>query len=140
MNERLMEEVRGKVRRYLHEIAEEFWEVDGIFMLRYGSASIGVEVLPWHKEDVLVRVFSYLAEDVNVDEDLARILLDLNARFPLGAFALGINGSVLFRYSLAGANLDLNELAAAVYTVAVVADAYDDFVRTYREVGSLSVD
>lgn len=130
-NERLLEEVRGKVRDYLKDIVGNFVEVDGIFSFTYGSVTVNVEVVPWHSEDVLVKVFSYAAENVSLSDGLMATLLELNARLPLGAFALGMDNSVVYRYALAGANLNLNELLAAVYTVATVADSYDEFVKGY---------
>lgn len=140
VNERLLREVRERVREYLRSIVDDFVEVEGILSFTYGSITVNVEVVPWHSEDVLVKVFAYLANDVPDDDDLARILLELNARFPLGAFALGMDNSVLYRYSLAGANLDLNELAAAVYTVATVADSYDEFVGEYAKASRRRID
>ncbi|NPB04667.1 MAG: YbjN domain-containing protein [Thermotogae bacterium] len=131
INEDLIRETEEKVRSYLREIVGDFVELEGIFSFEYGSVRINVEVRPWHREDVLVRVFSYLNEGSTIDCDLATILLDLNARLPLGAFALGTDNSILFQYSLAGANLDLNELAAAVHTVATVSDTYDEMVKLY---------
>ncbi len=140
INERLLEEVREKVREYLKSIVDDPVEVDGTISFKYGSVTVGVEVVPWHEEDVLVNVFSYLADNVPVDGNLARTLLELNARFPLGAFAIGAEDSVLYRYALAGANLDLNELAAAVYTVATVADSYDEFVGEYDKASRSRID
>ncbi len=140
VNESLLREVRERVKGYLKSIVGDFVEVDGVLSFNYGSITVNVEVIPWHEEDVLVNVFSYLTDNVSLTDGLARTLLELNARFPLGAFALGAEDSVLYRYALAGANLDLNELAAAVYTVATVADSYDEFVREYSEASRKRVD
>jgi len=131
VNEALLKDVKGKVRAYLKEVVDDFVEIDGILSFTYGSVTVNVEVVPWHRDDVLVKVFSYLSENVHLSEDLMRTLLEMNARFPLGSFAVGIENSVMYRYTLAGANLDLNEFMAAVYTVATVSDSYDEFVREY---------
>ena len=131
VNEDLLKEVREKVKTYLKEVVDDFVEVDGILSFTYGSVTVNVEVVPWHRDDVLVKVFSYLAENAQLSDDLMRTLLEMNARFPLGAVAVSMGDSVMYRYSIAGANLDLNEFVAAVYTVATVADSYDEFVREY---------
>ncbi len=131
VNEDLLKEVREKVKTYLKEVVDDFVEVDGILSFTYGSVTVNVEVVPWHRDDVLVKVFSYLAENAQLSDDLMRTLLEMTARFPLGAFAVSMGDSVMYRYSIAGANLDLNEFVAAVYTVATVADSYDEFVREY---------
>ena len=131
VNEDLLKEVREKVKTYLKEMVDDFVEVDGVLSFNYGSVTVNVEVVPWHKEDVLVKVFSYLSENVRLSNDLMKTLLGLNTHLPLGAFAVGLEDSVIYRYSLAGANLDFNELAAAIHTVATVADSYDEFVREY---------
>jgi hypothetical protein len=53
-------------------------------------------------------------------------LLRKNATLHVGAFGLTFDNTVIFSCSLAGSNLDMNELKAALQTVATISDYYDD--------------
>jgi hypothetical protein len=75
---------------------------------------------------VLVDVFSYLADDVELDKGQLDELLRLNSTIPFGSFGLSMENSVKFSYTLAGKNMDLNEFSAAVQNIAAIADQYDE--------------
>lgn len=130
VNDELMGKTFEKLRDFLNELfdKEELTQVDRLFAFTFGSASVQVTVLPWHSEDVLVKVFSYLAE--NVDRmKVAPEFMRLNADLPLGAFSFVFDDTVMLSCSLAGANLDKNELVGAIQTVAAYADQYDDILQ-----------
>ncbi len=67
VNGPLMDEVRAKVNTWLREFFDEddLMRVEDLVSFSFGSATIQVTVLPWHSGDVLVKVFSYLAENVD---------------------------------------------------------------------------
>jgi len=131
VNEELLRSTDAKVEKYLNQIfyEHEFAKSDAIYSFAFGTVHVEIRVVPWHSEDVLVQVFSYLAEDVNMTQELAEELLRLNANSPFGGFGLTFDGAVKYSYSLAGANLDFNEFLAAVQTVASIADDYDEKVK-----------
>jgi hypothetical protein len=62
-------------------------------------------------------------------------LLRKNATLHFGAFGLAFDRTLVFSHSIAGRNLDYNELRATVETVGAIADYYDDHFRqgTWRE-------
>lgn len=130
-NESLIREVHQKIKGFLQELfeADEIIEVDGIYSFVFGSISVNTRVLPWHTEDVLVEVYAYVAEEIELTPTLMEELLRLNATTHFGAFGVTFDNSVVFTYSLAGANLDLNEFTAAIQTVATVADSYDELIK-----------
>ncbi len=130
VNGPLLEEVRGKVNVWLRELFEDddLVRVDDLVSFTFGSATIQVTVLPWHSEDVLVKVFSYLAENVD-REKAAADFLRLNADLPLGSFSLVFDNTVMLSCSLPGAHLDRSELLGALQTVAAYADQYDDILK-----------
>ncbi|MFA7620676.1 MAG: YbjN domain-containing protein [Aminobacteriaceae bacterium] len=137
VNEKLLKEVRSKVDRWLDELFDEgdLTRVDDLTQFTFGSATIQVMVNPWHSEDVLVKVFSYLAE--NVDGKRAAVdFMRLNAELPLGAFSLVFDNTVMLSCSIPGANLDRSELLGALQTVAVYADQYDDIIDEYYRGGN----
>lgn len=131
INESLIADVTLKVGTYLANFFEEheYTQVDNIYSFGFGSVNVEIRVVGWHSEDVLVQVFSYVAEEVTITQDLTDELLRLNATTPFGSFGLTFDNSVIYSYSLAGKNLDENEFLAAVQTVATIADEYDEKIK-----------
>ncbi|MDI9370804.1 MAG: YbjN domain-containing protein [Synergistaceae bacterium] len=132
VNEKLLAEARAKVDKWLDEFFDEgdLTKVDDLVQFEFGSATIQVTVNPWHSEDVLVKVFSYLADDVD-GRRAAVDFMRLNAELPLGAFSLVFDNTVMLSCSIPGANLDKSELLGALQTVAAYADQYDDILKEY---------
>ena len=128
INEALLKSVEQKTDAWLKELFDEgdLTKVDNITSFSFGSATIQVMVVPWHSEDVLVKVFSYLAENVDPCK-VAGDFLRLNSDLPLGRFSLIFDNTVMFfAVPLPAANLDGTKLVGALQTVAVYADQYDD--------------
>ena len=130
INEALLKSVEQETDAWLKELFDEgdLTKVDNITSFSFGSATIQVMVVPWHSEDVLVKVFSYLAENVDPCK-VAGDFLRLNSDLPLGRFSLIFDNTVMFSCSLPAANLDRNEFVGALQTVAAYADQYDDILR-----------
>jgi len=127
-NEELLAATRQKVDAYMKEMfnEDEIIQLDDIYSFSFGTISVNVEVRPWHSEDVLVEVYAYLADDMELSHEQLEELLRLNARMSFGAFGLSLENSLKFSYALAGKNLDMNEISAAIQNVAVIADQYDE--------------
>jgi hypothetical protein len=120
------------VATYLAQLFDEheLVNVEGLYAFTFGTVQIEVQVIPWHSEDVLVKVFSYVAQNVPATKELAEELLRLNATTSFGSFGITFDNDILFSYSLAGANLDFNEFSAAIQTVATIADQYDEKIQS----------
>ena len=127
-NQALVNETYAKVDKYISELfhEDEIIKIDDMYSFSFGSVSVNILVRPWHSEDVLVDVFSYLAENVELSKDQLDELLRLNATIPFGSFGLSLENSIKFSYTLAGKNLDMNEFSAAVQNIAAIADQYDE--------------
>jgi hypothetical protein len=97
-----------------------------MYSFSFGTVTVNILVRPWHSEDVLVDVFSYLADNVDLSKSQLDELLRMNATIPFGSFGLSMENSVKFSYTLAGKNLDMNEFSAAVQNIAAIADQYDE--------------
>lgn len=135
-NDAMIASTKQKVEGFMKELFHdhEVVKIDDFYSFSFGSVSVTVQVLPWHSEDVLIKVYSYLGEDdVELPADLASELLRLNANIPFGSFGLTFEGQAVFSYSLAGANVDMNEFQAAVQMVAKTADDYDEYVKGLKE-------
>ena len=116
--------IEGYIERLFHE--DEVIKIDDIYSFSFGTVTVNMLVRPWHSEDVLVDVFSYLAEDVELSKAQMEELLRMNATIPFGSFGISMEDSIKFQYTLAGKNIDFNEFSAAVQNIAAIADQYDE--------------
>jgi hypothetical protein len=127
-NQALVNETYAKIDGYINELfhEDEVIKIDDLYSFSFGTVTVNIIVRPWHEDDVLVDVFSYLADDVELDKGQLDELLRLNSTIPFGSFGLSMENSVKFSYTLAGKNMDLNEFSAAVQNIAAIADQYDE--------------
>ncbi len=118
---------QSKLRSYLKQLfRKNVQEMDDRFIIIEGSAVIQIVIRPWYDSDSVIDIFSFVVEGANMTPELTNFLLRKNATLHFGAFGLTFDNTVIFSYSLAGSNLDLNELKAALQTVATISDYYDD--------------
>ena len=128
MAEDIVQVVQKKVENYLGDLfGDEFQKFDeGRFTAPEGSTIVQVVVRPWHEKDAIVESSCHVVYGAEITEDLMYYLLRENAKMHFGAFSLNFDDTILFGHSIAGANLDPNELEATIRTVARVSDYYDD--------------
>lgn len=132
VNEGLIAATQKKVEQYMNELFHDYEivKIDDFYTFTFGSVSVTVQVLPWHSEDVLVKVYSYLGdEDSSLSQEMKDELLRMNANISFGGFGVTFEDQPIFSYSLAGANLDMNEFQAAVQMVAKTADEFDELIK-----------
>ncbi|MBN1446840.1 MAG: YbjN domain-containing protein, partial [Bacteroidetes bacterium] len=118
---------RQKVKRYLKNIYGKNYrniveEVDESFVIRRGSATVHVTVKPLSKDDCIVDALSYVVQGAKIGPKLLGMLMRRNSTYPIGAYGLLFDDTIVFSHSIAGANLDPNELRTTIATVAFVAD------------------
>lgn len=136
VNEELIKETLKRVKKYMEALFYDY-EIAVVYdchTFTFGTVTVTIEVLPWHSEDVLVKVYSYLGnkegeEVIELSQEQKDEFLRLNANIPFGSFGLTFEQQAVFSYSLAGKNLDLNEFQAAVQMVAKTADEYDEMIK-----------
>ena len=118
---------QSKLRSYLKQLFKKnVQEMDDRFIIIEGSAVVQIVIRPWYDNDSVVDIFSFVVEGADMTSELTNFLLRKNATLHFGAFGLTFDNTIIFSYSLAGSNLDLNELKAALQTVATISDYYDD--------------
>jgi hypothetical protein len=136
VNDSLIAATQKKVEQYMKELFHDYEvvKIDDFYTFTFGTVTVTVQILPWHSEDVIVKVYSFLGdEDTEISSETANELLRQNATLPFGSFGVTFEKQPMFTYSLAGANLDMNEFQAAVQMVAKTADEYDEFVKAKEE-------
>ncbi len=125
--ESLVTATRDRVAQALRDrypSAEDFG--DGSYTLSHGSSSVIIVVRPYTETDTMVEVTAQVVTGATMSSDLMHFLLRKNAELHFGSFSLLFDDTIMYSYSLAGSTLDANELEAAVTSVAVIADHYDD--------------
>ncbi|MBS1560791.1 MAG: YbjN domain-containing protein [Bacteroidetes bacterium] len=101
---------------------------NGAYVITHGSSSVMIMVRPYTETDTMVELLSQVVTGATVTPELMHFLLRKNAELHFGAFSLLFDGTIVFSYSLPGTSIDANELEAAVTSVAVIADHYDDHI------------
>ena len=99
---------------------------DGTFAIPHGSSSVSIVVRPFTETDTIVELTSQVVSDADVNPELTRWLLRKNAELHFGGFGLLFDDTIVFSYAISGSPLDANALEAAITSVAVIADHYDD--------------
>lgn len=99
---------------------------DGSYTITHGSSSVIIVVRPYTESDTMVELMSQVVTGATITPELMKWLLRKNVELHFGGFGLLFDDTVVFTYSLPGANIDANELEAAITSVAVIADHYDD--------------
>jgi hypothetical protein len=125
--ETLVTATRDRVAQILRDrfpAAEDFG--DGSYALSHGSSSVIIVVRPYTETDTMVEVMAQVVTSATMSADVMHFLLRKNAELHFGAFSLLFDDTIMYSYSVAGSTLDANELEAAVTSVAVIADHYDD--------------
>lgn len=123
----VQEQTFYKVEEYLRELFDDpyYDEASGHFYVRYGTTVLEVSVEPYGPEESVVTVMSYCVQGVEVSEELALGLLELNHDIRFGSFSL-VGDDIFFAHSLFGHSLQRRELLGAIAAVATSADDYDD--------------
>jgi len=105
---------------------------DSLYVIKQGSAYVMISVVPWGKDKAMVRYTAQLVKGAKMDQALAFQLLELNGFLRFGAFAWDpSNETVLFTHTiLGGTTLDPEEVVATLHDVALIADEYDDKIRS----------
>jgi len=125
--EQLIAETQGKVQAVLAARFEDHMDFgDGSFAISHGSSSVSIVVRSYTETDTIVELTAQVVTEATVDSDLMHWLLRKNAELHMGGFALLFDDTIVFTYSMPGSSLDANTLEAAITSVAIIADHYDD--------------
>ncbi|MEM1201672.1 MAG: hypothetical protein AAGN66_00435 [Acidobacteriota bacterium] len=114
-----------RVEEYLSELFEDVLKEDGHFYVRYGSTVIEISVEPYGPEEASVFIMSHCVQGVEIDDELAFRLLELNHALAFGAFS-AVGQDIFYSHSLFGRTLERSNLLGAIAAVAEIADEWDD--------------
>jgi len=125
--ESLIEQTRGKVRDVLAARFHNHIDFgDGTFAVPHGSSSVAIVVRPFTETDAMVELIAQIVSGATVSNELMHWLLRKNAELHFGAFGVLFDNTIIYTYAMSGNGLNANELEAAITSIAVIADHYDD--------------
>ncbi|NUN65687.1 YbjN domain-containing protein [Pseudanabaena biceps] len=124
-----------KVAEWLPNICDRLSkpvEASPIFSLQFGSATVLVEIRAFRELESVIYIWSYVATEVAISDDLLLFLLKQNDDFRFGGFSMADDGDIRFHATLLGASCQENELKLALHEVLETADIFDDqIVKTW---------
>ncbi len=125
----LIEQTIAKVNDILKENFPEHLSFgNGSFTISRGSTQVMIVVRPFTVDETCVECMANVVTETEVTPELMRFLLRKNAELHFGSFGLLFDDTITFSHSIAGTNLDANELITTLNSVAVIADYYDDII------------
>jgi len=97
-----------------------------IFSLQLGSATALIDISPFGEQESAISIWSYVATEVEISDDLLLFLLKQNDIFRFGGFSMADDGDIRFHVTLLGSSCQQNEFKLALTEVLESADRYDD--------------
>jgi hypothetical protein len=126
-SQELIDDTINKVTQYLEDNFPDYLSFgNGQFTISRGSSQIMIIVRPFTENETSVEFISQVVTGADVNPDLMRFLLRKNAELHFGAFGLFFDDTITYSHTIAGSNLDENELVNTLNAVAIIADHYDD--------------
>lgn len=125
----LMDQTIVKVNDILKEYFPDYLSFgNGSFTISRGSTQVMIVVRPFTNEETCVECMANVVTGTEITMELMRFLLRKNAELHFGSFGLLFDDTITFAHSIAGTNLDANELITTLNSVAVISDYYDDII------------
>lgn len=125
--ETLLAEVREKVRAVLAARFHNHIDFgDGTYAVPHGSSSVAIVIRPFTESDAMVELIAQIVSGASVSQELMHWLLRKNAELHFGAFGMLFDDTIVYTYAISGNSFNANELEAAITSIAVIADHYDD--------------
>lgn len=123
----LLDQTIVKVENILEKKYPEFISFgQGSYTISRGSSQVMLIIRPFSNNETCVQCISHVVMGATISPELMTFLLRKNAEINWGAFGLLFDNTIVFSHSIAGANIDENELGTTIDSVAIIADHYDD--------------
>jgi len=123
----LLDQTIVKVENILEKKYPEFISFgQGSYTISRGSSQVMLIIRPFSNNETCVQCISHVVMGATITPELMNFLLRKNAEINWGAFGLLFDNTIVFSHSIAGANIDENELGTTIDSVAIIADHYDD--------------
>ena len=125
----LIDQTIDRVNEILKEHFPDYLSFgNGSFTISRGSTQVMIVVRPFTSDETCVECMANVVTGTDITMELMRFLLRKNAELHFGSFGLLFDDTITFAHSIAGTNLDSNELITTLNSVAVISDYYDDII------------
>lgn len=123
----LIDNTVANVTKYLEDNFPDYLAFgNGQFTISRGSSQIMIIIRPFTDNETSVEFIAQVVTGADVTEELMKFLLRKNAELHFGAFGLFFDDTITYSHTIAGSNLDENELVNTLNAVAIISDHYDD--------------
>ncbi len=99
------------------------------FGIMIGSAFAQISLHPF-QDDILICTRAYVVRGADLSYELYDFLLRENFKVVMGGFGISPEGDIFFQHTILGSTCDAPELESSVMAVALIADGYDDKIRS----------
>lgn len=124
----LHQRIQGYLRESFGELVKDAPDGSACFVA-LGRIGVRVEAEAVGDGDALVESYSWIAQDLTVDEALGSFLAHRNAGLRFGALCVDGEGAVIFRHALFAESASKIVLARLVEVMADTADTIDQELR-----------
>ncbi len=99
---------------------------NGTFTVTRGNTQVMIAIRPFTDTETCVEFVTNVAYNSSLTDELLQFLLRKNAELHFGAFGLLFDNTVIFQYSIAGSNINDNELLTSINAVAIISSHYSE--------------
>lgn len=134
----LLDTTAQKVESFLKVHFPDYLNFDnGTFTVTRGNTQVMVAIRPFTDTESCVEFVTNVAYNSALNNELLQFLLRKNAEIHFGAFGILFDNTIIFQYSIAGTNVDDNELLTSINAVAIISSHYS---KEILSLGGGSVD
>jgi hypothetical protein len=103
---------------------------NGTFTVNRGNSQVMIAIRPFTDTESCIEFVSNVAYESKLTSELMQFLLRKNAELHFGAFGVLFDDTIIFQYTIAGSNVDSNELLTSINAVAIISDHYANEIVT----------
>ncbi|MBE2189489.1 MAG: hypothetical protein KGZ71_04450 [Desulfobulbaceae bacterium] len=103
---------------------------NGTFTVNRGNSQVMIAIRPFTDSESCIEFVSNVAYESKLTTELMQFLLRKNAELHFGAFGVLFDDTIIFQYTIAGSNVDSNELLTSINAVAIISDHYANEIVT----------
>jgi hypothetical protein len=127
----LIENTINRVEDFLKKNFPDYISFEnGTFTVSRGTIQVMIIVRPFTESETCVEFVATVVTGAIIDPTLMQFLLRKNSELHYGAFALLFDGTIVFQHSIAGTNVDENEVRTSLNAVAIITDYYGKEIIT----------
>jgi hypothetical protein len=125
----LHERVAGLLREAFGELVKHA-PSEPAFFVPLGRVGVRVEIEAVGEQDAIVECYSWIAQQLTVDDRLAAFLAHRNAGLRFAALCVDGEGAVIVRHAIFAESTEKRVLARLLETLSAIADELDEELRS----------